>query len=84
MTSKLIPFPGIDKETKIPQACTTKKNIDNEAETNGEYINQLQQLNLQLLRLAEIFTVPTKDILSDFTYIVIGNDIVDAVNSTDP
>lgn len=84
MTSKLIPFPVIDKQTKIPQACTTKENLDNEAETNDEYIKQLQQLNIQLLRLAETFTFPTKDVLSDFTYIVISNDIIDTVNSTDP
>lgn len=83
MTSKLIPFPGRDKGDKIPRVSTAEDNIDNAAETNDEYINQLQQLNLQLLRLSEIFTVPTKDILSDFTYIVIGNDIIDTVNGTD-
>lgn len=84
MTSNLILFPGMDQEVKTPRPSAAEDHDDNEEELNDEYIEQLQQLNSRLQDIADAFSVPVKDVLSDMTYIVVGGDIIETVNSIEP
>jgi len=41
-----------------------------------QYISQLRSVSDMLQKVAIMFEVPMKEVISDFTYIAIGNEIV--------
>lgn len=74
---KIIPFPGMDLTGEKMQSNTARDCDNIEAEAYDAYIDRLQNLSRQLKQAAEIFDIPTKEVLSDLTYIFVGADIID-------
>jgi len=82
LNQKIIPFSRINGKVCEKQVCPK---TDVEANTYGEhhdYVDQLMDLGSKLKKVAELFDIPTKEALIDFTYIFVGDEIADSLTES--
>lgn len=80
MNRKIIPFPKQRVAKSCPEGqkgTRNPSNSDAESENNtNAYIDGLRVISEELRRLAGSFDIPVKEVIADFSYVIIGDEIV--------